>query len=92
MSDSSEVDVFILAAVCEEIGKKIKKKKRMSTHCIFLSGCNEGEFHILTQRLREDPVKHKQYFRTSTEKLDELLNSSYIRPETEGRNTYFESS
>jgi hypothetical protein len=26
MSDSSDVEVYILAAVCEEIGKKIKKK------------------------------------------------------------------
>jgi hypothetical protein len=32
-------------------------------HDIFVSRCNEGEFHTLFQRLQRDPVEHKQYFR-----------------------------
>jgi hypothetical protein len=51
------VEVFILAAVREEIDKKRKKKKkRMCMNDIFVSSCTEVEFHTLFQRLREDPV------------------------------------
>jgi hypothetical protein len=48
-SDSSGVEVFILAAVCEEIEKtRKKKKKRFWVNDVFVSRCDEGEF----QRLR----------------------------------------
>jgi hypothetical protein len=33
---------------------------------IFVRKFNEGEFHSLLQGLREDPVKHRQYFLKST--------------------------
>lgn len=47
MSDRSDVEMFILTAVCEEIGrKKIKtKKKRLWIDYIFVSRCNQGELH-----------------------------------------------
>jgi hypothetical protein len=62
MSDSSGVEVFISAAVCEEIEKNRKnKKKRVRANDMFVSRCIEGEFLTLLQRLRKDPVKHGQH-------------------------------
>jgi hypothetical protein len=55
MSDSSDVEVFILVAVCEEVERK--RKQRLDED-IFVSVCNEGEFYALFQTLRKDLVKH----------------------------------
>jgi hypothetical protein len=38
MSDTSNVEVFVLAAVCEEV----EKKKEMWMHGVFVSRCNDG--------------------------------------------------
>jgi hypothetical protein len=57
MSDSSDVEAFILTEVCKELEKNIKKKrKRIWTNDIFVSRRNVGGFHTLFQRLRKDPV------------------------------------
>jgi hypothetical protein len=58
MSDTSDVEVFILAAVCEEVMKKRKKKDNrmwMSNY----QGVTRVNFIQLFQRLCKDPVKHK---------------------------------
>jgi hypothetical protein len=48
MSDSSDVEVFIVTTVCEEV-----ERKRNADERLFVSGCNEGEF----RRLCGDLVK-----------------------------------
>jgi hypothetical protein len=47
--------------------EKIKnKKKRIWTNDMFVWRCNEAGFNTLFQKLRRDPVKHRQYVRKST--------------------------
>jgi hypothetical protein len=53
MSDSSNVEVFILAAFREEIEKKENKTKRTWIQNTFVSRCNENEFRTLLPRLRK---------------------------------------
>jgi hypothetical protein len=53
MSDSSGVEAFILAAVCEESGNRaMKEKKRICINDIFVPGRSEGAFDTPFQRLR----------------------------------------
>jgi hypothetical protein len=48
MPDIPDVEVFILAAVCEETEEKRRQKqKRMWMNGVFVSGCTEGGFHTL---------------------------------------------
>jgi YHS domain-containing protein len=58
-SEISDVQVYILAAICEkteEERKRIKNVGKGHTY-VFVSEGNESEFHTQHQRLRENHVK-----------------------------------
>jgi hypothetical protein len=52
----TDVEVFLLAAACQKIEKKRKKKENMDEQLI----CNKGTFHTLLQRLCTDSVKQRK--------------------------------
>lgn len=73
--DSSDEDLIILATSVEILRKKKnnRKRKRFWIHDLYLVREEEGEFHTIFNRLKNDSEKFIKYFRMSVAKFEVLL-------------------
>lgn len=69
-------NVFVIQILFEEQGMEHKKKKAQELGAWYISKKRRlcGEFHHLFDDLKKDPAKFIQYFRTSFEAFEKLLN------------------
>ncbi|XP_068084402.1 putative nuclease HARBI1 [Anabrus simplex] len=89
--DLNEEDVVIACAAYIVLQQKKKKnKKRYWVHKLFTTRDEEGEFHTIFGRLRNDQEKFVKYFRMSYSKFDNLLQQ--LKPHLTKKNSKWRKS
>lgn len=71
---NEELGQIALILDMEEKKFKVKKKRQIWVHDIFLRRKDEGEYHTLFSALEDDELKFYKYFRMSKQQFFHLLH------------------
>nr|XP_021186521.2 uncharacterized protein LOC110373544 [Helicoverpa armigera] len=88
-ADESDLDIVIVSLLYEEEERMEKQqtKKNRWVHDTPYSRYEEGEYHTLLPRLKNDQKRFHTYFRMSQNRFDDLLQ--IMKPLIEKQDTFF---